>query len=83
MRSIEAQNPPDELGLMGTLDIARFLGVSRQAVLQMRNASARTKFPKPLGRTSAGLVWDRRDIEAYKERRARLRGLLGHPGRSS
>lgn len=48
--------------LMGTAEIARRLGVSRQRVQQL---VARPDFPKPTSELDMGKVWESADIEAW------------------
>jgi predicted DNA-binding transcriptional regulator AlpA len=48
--------------LVGAREIADMLGVSPQRVHQLASAP---DFPKPLAVLSAGMIWDRADIEAW------------------
>jgi predicted DNA-binding transcriptional regulator AlpA len=52
----------DEADLMGTAEVARFLGLSRQRVLKLSQGAA---FPKPLAVLSMGKVWRGEDIRRW------------------
>lgn len=53
-----------KLDLMGTSEIARRLGVSRQRASQL---TAHPNFPSPASRLAMGPVWRRRDVERWIE----------------
>lgn len=53
---------PRIVELVGTKEIADMLGVSSQRVHQLL---ASPQFPKPLAVLSAGMIWDRADIEEW------------------
>jgi predicted DNA-binding transcriptional regulator AlpA len=55
--------------LVGTAEIAVMLGVTRERVRQLYSAEG---FPKPVARLSAGLIWERADIERWARRDGRL-----------
>lgn len=48
---------------MGVAEIARMLGVTTQRVDQLARLEA---FPKPVAVLSAGRIWRREDIEAWR-----------------
>jgi prophage regulatory protein len=48
--------------LMGAVEVAKFLGVSRQRVHQL---AARPDFPRPAAELTAGKVWESTAIEAW------------------
>lgn len=56
--------------LMGTAEIADYLGVSRQRVQQL---AGRPDFPKPVDTLAMGNVWARDDIERWATRHPRRR----------
>lgn len=62
-----------KLTLMGATEVAEFLGVSRQRVLELRRDHA--EFPQPLEQLRSGPVWDKSDIESF------LAGWDRTPGR--
>jgi predicted DNA-binding transcriptional regulator AlpA len=56
--------------LLGTAEIAELLNVSRQYVDRLSRRDP--TFPGPLGRTTAGRIWRRDDIEAWAKETGRL-----------
>lgn len=48
--------------LMGTIEIAKILGITKQRVNQL---ALTDDFPKPLAKLSAGRIWDRADVEKW------------------
>jgi predicted DNA-binding transcriptional regulator AlpA len=54
---------------MGTAEVAKFLGVSRQRVNQL---SHHDDFPEPAARLAAGPVWQTRDIERWARETGRI-----------
>lgn len=52
--------------IVGTIEIARLLGVSRQRVDQL---SREVGFPQPLGEHAGGRVWHLADIERWISQR--------------
>ncbi len=48
--------------LMGTAEVARALGVTRQRVLQLLDQPG---FPQPIATLSMGKVWNGREIRAW------------------
>lgn len=55
-----------KIELMGLAEIAKFIGVSKQAIV---NWNRRGHMPKPYAQLSMGSVWTKRDIEKLKQRR--------------
>jgi predicted DNA-binding transcriptional regulator AlpA len=56
--------------LVGTAEITKLLGVSKQRVDQL----ARTEgFPKPQAVLAAGRIWRRKDIESWARKAGRLK----------
>jgi hypothetical protein len=51
--------------LMGATEVADYLHVSRQRVLELRQKHA--DFPQPLEQLKAGPVWDKAEIEQFLE----------------
>jgi hypothetical protein len=51
--------------LMGATEVAEYLHVSRQRVLELRQKHA--DFPAPLEQLKAGPVWDKAEIERFLE----------------
>ena len=62
-----------KLTLMGATEVAEFLKVSRQRVLELRKEHA--EFPQPIEQLRSGPVWDKSDIESF------LAGWDRTPGR--
>lgn len=56
-RGIKAGN------LMGATEVAAYLEVSRQRVLELRQKNK--NFPEPVQRLSSGPVWDKRAIDDF------------------
>ena len=54
--------------IVGTTEVARMLGVSRQRVLQL---AARPGFPEPLGRLPKGNVWRKDDVKSWAAEKGR------------
>jgi hypothetical protein len=54
---------------MGAAEVARFLGVSRQRVLQLRE---RPDFPAPVSRLASGPIWESVDIERWARETGRI-----------
>lgn len=54
---------------MGTAEVAKLLGVSRQRVNQL---SHRDDFPEPVARLAAGPVWQNADIERWAREVGRI-----------
>jgi prophage regulatory protein len=52
----------DDADLMGTAEVARHLGISRQRVLKLAQGTA---FPQPLVVLSMGKVWRGQDIREW------------------
>ena len=52
-----------KLTLMGATEVAEFLKVSRQRVLELRKDHA--EFPQPIEQLRSGPVWDKSDIESF------------------
>ncbi len=61
--SVQADNPPVP-PILGLVDVAQLLGVSRQRVNQL--ASGHPGFPPPAARTSATPIWTRASIETFQ-----------------
>lgn len=61
-------HPPDPPQLMGTAEVAAFLGVDKSRVARWRN-SDRVKFPLPDTAIVAGPLWARSSIEAFAKAR--------------
>jgi hypothetical protein len=59
------------VALMGLHEVAAFLGISRQAVRNRRQARFGILLPEPLAELRCGPVWDAAEIEAYAEVRRR------------
>ena len=61
--------------LVGVSEVAEVLGVSRQRVNELdrlaQRPTTRNPFPEPIARLRAGPVWDKRDVDAWQERRSR------------
>ncbi len=55
--------------LMGTAEVAEFLGVSRPRVGQL---AQREDFPHPVARLAAGPVWESVDIERWARETGRI-----------
>lgn len=55
--------------LMGAVEIADMLGVSRQRVHQL---AAAPTFPAPIAELAAGKVWERAAVEEWARRTGRL-----------
>ena len=55
--------------LLGVTEIAEMLGVTTQRVSQLVRAPG---FPEPAARLAAGLIWDRKDVEAWARETGRL-----------
>ncbi|HMJ75484.1 MAG TPA: hypothetical protein VK507_05900 [Iamia sp.] len=51
-----------QLDLMGTTEIAKLLGVSRQRADQLSRTDG---FPDPVAEIAAGRIWLRADVEAW------------------
>lgn len=58
----------DYHGLMGTAEVAAYLGLSRQRVLQL---AANGELPAPLAVLSMGKVWDAAAIRRWAATRGR------------
>jgi predicted DNA-binding transcriptional regulator AlpA len=58
-----------DIQLMGTAEVAKLLGVSRQRVNQL---SHRDDFPEPVARLAAGPVWQTVDIERWARASGRI-----------
>jgi predicted DNA-binding transcriptional regulator AlpA len=56
-RNIKADN------LMGATEVAAYLGVSRQRVLELRQKNE--KFPDPAAKLKSGPVWDKAAIDIF------------------
>jgi predicted DNA-binding transcriptional regulator AlpA len=54
---------------MGTTEIAKLLGVSRQRVGQLAQAES---FPEPVARLAAGPIWESADIERWAREAGRI-----------
>jgi predicted DNA-binding transcriptional regulator AlpA len=55
--------------LVGIIEIAELLGVSRQRVAQLADTEG---FPAPIGEIRAGRIWERSDIEAWAQETGRI-----------
>jgi len=55
--------------LMGAVEVAQYLGVSRQRVHQL---AAREDFPRPAAELSAGRVWETAEIERWRAARRKV-----------
>jgi predicted DNA-binding transcriptional regulator AlpA len=55
--------------LVGTIEIAELLGVSRQRVDQL---ARRDDFPAPEAALASGRVWKRADVERWAKKTGRL-----------
>ena len=55
--------------LMGTTEIAKLLGVSRQRVGQLAQSES---FPEPVARLAAGPIWESADIERWAREAGRI-----------
>jgi predicted DNA-binding transcriptional regulator AlpA len=55
--------------LMGTTEIAKLLGVSRQRVGQLAQGGT---FPEPVARLAAGPIWESADIERWARETGRI-----------
>jgi predicted DNA-binding transcriptional regulator AlpA len=55
--------------LMGTSEIAEFLGVTNQRVDQL---ARRPDFPDPIAVLAAGRIWNHADIDAWARRTGRI-----------
>ena len=55
--------------LMGTSEVAEFLGVTNQRVDQL---ARRPDFPNPIAVLAAGRIWNHADIEAWARRTGRI-----------
>jgi predicted DNA-binding transcriptional regulator AlpA len=55
--------------LVGTTEIAKLLGVSRQRVGQL---AATESFPQPTARLAAGPIWEREAVERWAREAGRL-----------
>lgn len=55
--------------LMGTAEVAAFLGISRARVGQL---AQREDFPSPVVRLAAGPVWESADIEQWARDTGRI-----------
>jgi predicted DNA-binding transcriptional regulator AlpA len=49
--------------LMGATEVATYLGVSRQRVLELRQKNP--AFPEPVQQLKSGPVWDRTEIDSF------------------
>jgi predicted DNA-binding transcriptional regulator AlpA len=58
--------------LVGVVEVAKMLGVSRQRVYQL--AKTYPDFPQPEVVLAAGRVWSTKDIEGWMRRHARRPG---------
>lgn len=54
---------------MGAAEVADFLAVSRQRVLQLRQ---RDDFPQPVSVLASGPVWESADVERWARETGRL-----------
>jgi predicted DNA-binding transcriptional regulator AlpA len=54
---------------MGTSEIAKLLGVSRQRANQL---AQREGFPEPIARLAAGPIWESADIERWAREAGRI-----------
>lgn len=61
-----SEHQPAEQDLMGNAEVAAFLGVSRQRVLQL---AARDDFPRPVAVLKMGQVWRAEDVRQWKDER--------------
>lgn len=61
------------LDLISMVEAAEIIGVSRQRVGQLAD---RPTFPAPIGRTQAGRVWLRSDVQEFARRR---NPVIGRP----
>ena len=59
-----------DIQLMGTAEIAKLLGVSRQRVSQLSHSDG---FPEPVARLAAGPVWQTADVERWARETGRIR----------
>ncbi len=55
--------------LVGVAEIADMLGVTRQRVHQLTKTA---EFPRPLAELSAGVIWDRAEVERWARTTGRL-----------
>lgn len=55
--------------LLGRKEIAQLLGVSVQRVAQLMDEQQ--DFPEPVAHLSAGMIWDRADVEDWAVRHGR------------
>lgn len=56
--------------LMGAAEVAAFLGVSRQRVLQLRE---KADFPDPVSQLASGPIWESADIETWARETGRIK----------
>lgn len=68
-RQTQAHQTSGIVQLVGVAEIAELLGLTRQRVLQLRSVPG---FPQPVAVLSAGLIWNRRDIERWAVEQGRL-----------
>ncbi|MFI6603837.1 hypothetical protein ACIBHX_47040 [Nonomuraea sp. NPDC050536] len=68
---------PDQRDLVGAVEVAKILDVSRQRVHQL---AERPDFPRPRYELAAGKLWARADIIAYKAKWPRR---VGRPRKTS
>jgi predicted DNA-binding transcriptional regulator AlpA len=62
--------------LVGAVEIAELLGVSRARVHQL---ASRKEFPKPVATLAMGSIWRKRDIERWAETWPRRPGRPPRP----
>lgn len=55
--------------LMGAAEVAEFLQISRQRVLQLRQ---RPDFPEPVSVLASGPVWESADVERWARETGRI-----------
>ncbi|MDX6479645.1 MAG: hypothetical protein QOG85_155 [Gaiellaceae bacterium] len=68
--------PSTKLQLLGTAEVAKILGITKQAIADRRRYSpwslyadaGRPEFPKPIAELACGPIWDAREIHSYKRR---------------
>jgi len=67
--------PTTKPQLAGTAEVAKILGVTKQAIADRRRhspwsleAEIRPAFPKPIAELACGPIWDAREIRNYKRR---------------
>lgn len=54
---------------MGAAEVAEYLGVSRQRVLQLRE---KPDFPAPVSHLASGPIWESADVEKWARETGRI-----------